>query len=202
MSLGAAKVACAALLGLAIAGPALADDAPPPRAAPVDDTPVGAFRCRAFGAGDGLRNLIILSITQDGDGMLWVATDDGVYRYDGQVFTHYSMQHGLPAMGVRVLGVAPDGAVCGGTRDGMACWNGMAFTPDGAEGLPKVSIQALVAAPGVLWAGTTSGLVVRRGNAAFVPAPGWPAADHPVRAIWADAEGIVVGDGAGLRVGS
>ena len=202
MPLGAVKVACAALVGLAIVGPASADDAPPPppRAAPVDDTPLGAFRFRTFGAADGLRNLIILAITQDGDGMLWVATDDGVYRYDGQKFAQYSMKDGLPAMGVRVLGVAPDGAVCGGTRDGMACWDGAKFTPDGAEGLPKVSVQALAGGPGVLWAGTTSGLFVRRGSAAFVPAPGWPTADHPVRAIWADAEGIVVGDGAGLRL--
>src|SRR5262249_52516150 len=41
---------------------------------------------------------------------------------------------------------------------------------------------------------------VRRGNAAFVPAPGWPASSHPVRAIWADAEGVVVGDGDVIQV--
>jgi len=167
-------------------------------AADDDTAPLGQFRLRSFGATDGLRNLIVLGIVQDGDGMLWVATDDGVYRYDGQLFMHYSMQDGLPAMGVRVLGVAPDGAVCAGTRDGMACWNGSRFTPAGAAGLPATWIQALAAGPGVLWAGTSAGLFVRRGSAAFVPAPGWPAS--PVRAIWADADGVVVGDGAVLRV--
>ncbi|HMG52240.1 MAG TPA: two-component regulator propeller domain-containing protein, partial [Kofleriaceae bacterium] len=144
-------------------------------AADDDTAPLGQFRLRSFGATDGLRNLIVLGIVQDGDGMLWVATDDGVYRYDGQLFMHYSMQDGLPAMGVRVLGVAPDGAVCAGTRDGMACWNGSRFTPAGAAGLPATWIQALAAGPGVLWAGTSAGLFVRRGSAAFVPAPGWPA---------------------------
>src|ERR1043165_1388577 len=157
MPLGAVKVACVALVALVAVPSAWAQAA--------DDTPVGAFRFRSFGAQEGLRNLIVLSIVQDGDGMLWVATDDGVDPYDGgQPFAHYSMQDGLPAMGVRVLGVAPDGAVCAGTRDGMACWNGSRFTPAGAEGLPAVWVQALVAGPGVLWAGTTTGLYIRRGN--------------------------------------
>jgi len=174
----------------------------PGAAATTDDTaPLGRFQMRAFGAADGLRNLIVLGIVQDGDGMLWVATEDGVYRYDGQLFMQYSMRDGLPAMGVRVLGVAPDGAVCAGTRDGMACWNGARFTPAGAAGLPATSIQALAAGPGVLWAGTSAGLFVRRGSAAFVPAAGWPSSPvHPVRAIWADADGVVVGDGAVLQV--
>ncbi|HEY6180559.1 MAG TPA: two-component regulator propeller domain-containing protein, partial [Kofleriaceae bacterium] len=197
--MGAAKVAWITLVGLAVAQPALAQEPPAARAATGDDTPVGMVRLRAFGAPEGLLNLIVVGIVQDGDGMLWVATDDGVYRYDGQVFTHYSMEDGLPAMGVRVLGVAPDGMLCAGTRDGMACWNGSRFSAAGAEGMPAVSVQALVAGPGVLWAGTTAGLFVRRGNAAFVPAPGW-SASHPVRAIWADAEGVVVGDGDVIQV--
>src|SRR2546430_16677614 len=106
-------------------------------------------------------------------------------------------------MGVRVLGVAPDGAVCAGTRDGMACWTGSRFTHAGAEGLPAGSVQALVAGPGVLWAGTTTGLFVRRGDAAFVAAPGWPTSPvKPVSAIWADADGVVVGDGTVIQVSS
>jgi PAS domain S-box-containing protein len=196
------KVTLSTVIGMAAASSAAAQVEPAPAvaAAAVDDLPLGRFRIRSFGAADGLRNLIVLGIAQDGDGMLWVATEDGVYRYDGQQFTHYSMQDGLPAIGVRVLGVAPDGAVCAGTRDGMACWNGSRFSPRGAEGVPRTSVQALAAGPGVLWAGTTEGLLVRRGNGAFEPAPGWHGSPRSVKAIWADAEGVVVGDDAALQL--
>jgi signal transduction histidine kinase/ligand-binding sensor domain-containing protein/ActR/RegA family two-component response regulator len=205
MSLRAVSLLFAAGLAAALASPAAAQVAPalamPP--APEDDLPQGKVQIRSFGAADGLRNLIVLGLAQDGDGMLWVATDDGVYRYDGQRFTHYSMQDGLPAMGVRVLGIDPGGALCAGTRDGMACWNGARFSRQGAEGVPRTSVQALAAGSGALWAGTTEGLLVRRGGGAFEPAQGWPAQPaRSVRAIWADAEGVVVGDDATLALGA
>ena len=214
MSPGTVRCTLVTVIGLALAAPASAQVGAPAGApaaapaaapdcapAPADDLPLGHLRMRSFGAADGLRNLIVLGIVQDGDGMLWVATDDGIYRYDGQQFTHYSMQDGLPAMGVRVLGIAPDGAVCAGTRDGLACWNGSRFSPRGAEGMPRTWVQALVAGPGVLWAGTTEGLMVRRGSGAFEPAPGWPSSPaRPVGALWADAEGVVVGDDAALQL--
>src|SRR5262245_24296953 len=174
-------------------------------AAPVDpkDSPRGQIRFRSFGSADGLRNLFIVGIVQDSQGFLWVATDDGAYRYDGQQFIHYSMQDGLPSMGVRAIGVAPDGAVCAGTRDGLACWNGTRFTPAGAEGVPAVWVQSLTSGPGALWAGTSAGLYVRRGNSRFTPAPGWPMGPaHPVRAIWADADGVVAADDAVLQISS
>jgi len=194
------------LLVLAVLPEASAQRALPPALAlpaalgPADE-PTGHVRLRAFGAPDGLRNLIVVSIVQDGQGLLWVATEDGVYRYDGQQFTHYSVQDGLPTMGVRVLGIAPDGAVCAGTRDGLVCWDGARFSTRGTEGLPPTWIQALAAGPGVLWAGTSAGLFVRRGAGPFVPAAGWSASpDRPIRAVWADADGVVVGDGAAIQV--
>ncbi|HEU4731467.1 MAG TPA: two-component regulator propeller domain-containing protein [Kofleriaceae bacterium] len=194
---------------LAVASPRLAAaqleaHVPAPLLSPAvaaDDVPRGQIRFRSFGAADGLHNLFIVSIVQDGNGLLWVATDDGVYRYDGQQFMHYSMKDGLPAMGVRVLGVAPDGAVCAGTRDGMACWDGTRFSPRGAAGLGSLWIQSLASGPNALWAGTSAGLYVRRGAGGFAPAPGWPGApSHPVKAIWADAEGVVAGDDSVLQV--
>jgi PAS domain S-box-containing protein len=231
----AATLIIAIVVGLAMPRPAAAQADPVVPAGPLlaasaaaDEIPHGQIRFHSFGAADGLRNLAIVSIVQDGSGFLWVATDDGVYRYDGQQFTHYSMQDGLPAMGVRVLGVAPDGAVCAGTRSGMACWNGARFSPAGAEGLPAVWVQGLAAGPravpastsagephggeprppgaraaveDTLWAGTSVGLFVRRGHGTFAPAPGWHGSPaHPVKAVWVDAEGIVVGDGAAIQI--
>src|SRR5689334_15850543 len=62
-----------------LARPALT---PPPAAA--DAVPRGQIRFRSFGAPDGIRNQFVVSIVQDGAGFLWIATDDGAYRYDGQ----------------------------------------------------------------------------------------------------------------------
>jgi PAS domain S-box-containing protein len=163
-----------------------------------DDAPHGQIRFRSFGPADGLRNLVVVSVVQDGNGLLWVATDDGVFRYDGQRFTHYTISDGIPGLAVNVLGVAPDGAVCAGTGTGLACWNGTRFSPAGAEGVPAEWVWALAAGPGALWAGTSTGLFVRRGSAGFVRAPGAP--DRAVKAIWADADGVVIGDGATLQV--
>ena len=165
-----------------------------------DEVGNGQIRFRSFGSADGLHNLVVVSIVQDGQGLLWVATDEGAYRYDGQQFTHYTIRDGLPAMGVRVLGVAPDGAICAGTRDGMACWDGARFSSAGAEGLPRVWVQAMASGPDTLWAGTSAGLYVRHGRGRFMPAPGWPSATRGFGAIWADAEGVVASDGAILQV--
>jgi PAS domain S-box-containing protein len=195
----ATLVVCAPTLARAETDPG----ASAPGASASREIPRGQIRFRSFGAAEGLRNLFIVGIVQDGRGFLWVATDDGAYRYDGEQFIHYSMQHGLPSMGVRAIGVAPDGAVCAGTRDGLACWNGSRFTSAGAEGVPAVWVQSLTAGPNTLWAGTSDGLFVRHGNGRFVRAPGWPTSPvHPVKAIWADAEGVIAADEAVLQVSS
>jgi len=197
-------VAVPALGALALARPAVAQigAATAAQVAPIsiapDDVPHGQIRFRSFGPADGLRNLIVVSMVQDGSGLLWVATDDGVYRYDGQQFTHYTVRDGLPAMAVRMLAVAPDGAVCAATGAGLVCWNGTRFTTAGAEGLPVVWVRSLASGPGTLWAGTDTGLFVRRGQGPFVPAPGFP--DLAARGIWSDAEGVVVGDESSLQV--
>ncbi|MGH9886889.1 MAG: two-component regulator propeller domain-containing protein, partial [bacterium] len=64
---------------------ALADDAS------ARELPAGQRRFRGFTGADGLHNLVISSIAQDSGGFLWLATDDGVYRFDGERFTHLSL---------------------------------------------------------------------------------------------------------------
>ena len=76
-----------AILWLAMASPARADEV-------AHDVPHGQTRFRVFAGDDGLRNLVIGGIAQDPNGFLWVATDDGVYRFDGELFTHYSKGEG------------------------------------------------------------------------------------------------------------
>src|SRR5204863_7802762 len=69
------RCCAAAIVSIAVLSrPVLAD--------PTDDVPPGQLRFRVFAGADGLRNLVITSITQDPQGFLWPASDDGVYRFD------------------------------------------------------------------------------------------------------------------------
>jgi PAS domain S-box-containing protein len=193
------RCAVAILWIAALVGPAMAD------AAAVLDLPSGHVSFRMFGSADGLRNLLILSLAQDRDGMLWIATGDGVYQFDGEHFTHFSVKDGLLTSAVTVVGTAPDGRVCVGSGNGLACFDGTRFSQAGTRGLPARSVLSLVSHAGKLWVGTAGGgLYVGDLIGGFAPAPGWvgvPATG--VQALWADRDGMVVGNGAsvGLTTG-
>lgn len=45
---------------------------------------------------DGLAGSNVYSITQDQDGFLWLATDNGLSRFDGKNFRNFTVQDGLP----------------------------------------------------------------------------------------------------------
>jgi len=206
---GVRLLAVTAVLALhpptAVAGPSAG--APPrsprrpatPRAPPVPAgaDPVGEVRFRSFGPSEGLRNLVIVGIAQDRAGLLWVATDDGLYRYDGHRFARFSVEDGLPSSSVVAVGIAPDGGVCAGGDGGLACWDGARFQHGAGNGLPTGTVRALASHGDLLWAGTDTGLYVRRGAGDFVRAPGWPGSSAtPVDTIWADRAGVAASNGS------
>jgi PAS domain S-box-containing protein len=162
------------------------------------------MRFRVFAGPEGLKNLVISSIAQDSDGLLWLATDDGAYRFDGERFTHFGRDSGLTSTATTVVAVGPDGAACAAGRGGLACWDGQRFSQAGAQGLPAVPITTMVSYEGRLWVGTDgAGLYVQDVHGRFIAAPGWPGERaRPIRALWADDHGLVVGDGATVQLSS
>ncbi|HWW69275.1 MAG TPA: two-component regulator propeller domain-containing protein, partial [Duganella sp.] len=58
---------------------------------------------RQFGQADGLANQAVTAIVQDGDGYLWVGTENGLFRFDGARFRRYGKRDGLPAPFVTAL---------------------------------------------------------------------------------------------------
>ena len=177
-----------ALWLVALSRPAFADVA-------ASDLPRGQSSFRVFGSADGLYNVAISSLAQDGDGLLWIATDDGVYRFDGERFTHVSVHDGLRANTTGSLGLAPGGEICAGSRNGLACWDGARFSQAGARGLPDRPIQTMASSPGKLWVATTGGgLYLREAAGDFVAVTG-PRLPPTVRVMWADDDGLVLGNG-------
>jgi PAS domain S-box-containing protein len=172
--------------------------APEPRT----DIPPGHLTFRVFGGAEGLHNQAIHSIAQDRDGFLWIATDNGVDRFDGAGFSHFSTKDGLLSGEFTVLGVAPDGGICAGNDSGLVCWDGTRFSRTGARGVPALPVVTMASTTDALWIGTKGGgLYVRRAGGDFVAAPGWPGSPTTtVSALWADAEGLVAGHGATVEL--
>jgi diguanylate cyclase (GGDEF)-like protein len=77
------------------------------------------YHFRYFGVADGLTNLGVRQIYQDCAGFLWVSTEDGIFRYDGERFEAFGPAHGLPANSGAALGDAPDGSLLAGGDFGI-----------------------------------------------------------------------------------
>ena len=152
--------------------------------------PQGRFAFRSYGSEQGLENLSVVSILQDGEGYLWVATEDGLYRYDGDRFHRYDMEDGLPSADITSLALGADGRVAVGTFRGLARFADGRFHALAAEGLADAVINSVSAAPGgALWVATGAGVYVEQ-QGRFVPAAGWPEGTG-ASSVWADARGTV-----------
>ena len=108
---------------------------------------------------DGIPSAFIYSIAQTRDGYLWLATTDGLVRFDGVRFVHWRPKTGHTAL----LGVVR--SLCA-TRDG-SLWIGTAAGLVGhlrGDDLTTFSVGAQVAAifedrDGTLWVATENNLL-------------------------------------------
>mgnify|MGYP006421027877 CR=1 FL=1 len=141
---------------------------------------------------DGLPVNSINQITQDENGYIWLATMDGLARFDGQNFKVYdSGSHpGLASNRLTRIEHADDALWLLSEDNRLVRHAGGAFRQLGVDdGLPDAQVTVLERIDGVLWAGTTSGAAWWDG-ARFHPldAARWP---HYTQAILGDADGTV-----------
>lgn len=66
---------------------------------------------RTFTEEDGLPSNHIYDLCEDDKGFLWIATDNGISRYDGTHFFNYSIKNGLPSNDVLQIVKEKDGTV-------------------------------------------------------------------------------------------
>src|ERR1039457_197588 len=96
---------------------------------------------------NGLPQNTVQALVQTRDGFVWLGTEVGLGRFDGntfQVFDRSSLP-GLPGNDVRCLLETRDGALWIGTSDGLARWrDGVVTAITAKDGLPEGGIVSLL----------------------------------------------------------
>jgi len=132
------------LLGAAASGQALALD---------PDKRFHNFVSNSWSIEQGLPQISGLAISQDAYGYLWVGTQAGLARFDGNRFTAYTPTNspGLPGAFINALMTDVEGDLWVGTYKGLARWRSGQFTeiaPEhGLDADVAPNISALVQTP-------------------------------------------------------
>lgn len=112
---------------------------------------------------------------EDKKGNLWFGTSgEGIYRYDGKLFTQFTVQDGLSSNAVHCLLEDKSGNIWIGTKNGLDCFDGtnikqipinvssplISFTPgNGNSSLVETEVFSILQdRQGMLWIGTTNGM--------------------------------------------
>ena len=183
------------LLLLLLAGvPALALD-------PTRD--LSQFNASVWLTENGLPQNTVHSITQAKDGYVWIATEEGLARFDGIKFTVFDKQNTpeLKSNDIRALLEDRRGVLWIGTTDGLVRLQDSKFTAfTTRDGLPSNVIDAVCEGNNdSLWVVTAAG-IVRFGDGVFTPSAA--GAEFPkagVKALFEDREGALwIGSPEGL----
>ena len=109
-------------------------------------TPLANYGRQAWGMENGLPQNTVQALVQTQDGFVWLGTEVGLVRFDGNGFQVFDKNSSpaLPGNDVRCLLATKDGALWIGTSDGLARWKEGAVKPyTTKEGLPGNNIRAL-----------------------------------------------------------
>jgi ligand-binding sensor domain-containing protein/signal transduction histidine kinase len=177
-------LATALLLGCGLSGLALEPS-----------TPLANFSRQSWGMENGLPQNTVQALVQTRNGFVWLGTEVGLVRFDGNGFTVFDKNStpALPGNDVRCLLETRDGALWIGTSEGLALWkDGVVTAFTTVQGLPTNVIKSIVQAKdGALWVWTDQGLARLAGNR-FI-------ADGDGLALEADAR-VLPDDQGGLSI--
>ena len=117
------------------------------------------YRFRHFGPDEGL-NSAVSGLLQNRAGFLWVATGNGLFRYDGAHFQRYGIEEGLPSASVRCIKDGADGSLWVLTSRGLARSHGNSFraVETGAAGQDLRALD--IGTGGQVYLGSDRGLLV------------------------------------------
>ena len=122
------------------------------------DQNTASFCC--YGKQQGLRHNRIYDITEDHQRALWLATNEGVVRFNGISYDHYNRHCGMPSNYIRFVMCDRTGRIWCGTEDG-----GLVWIKNNTLHVCKVSnaqVQSVTSiyedAHGTIWIGTKEGI--------------------------------------------
>ena len=191
--MSAAKLMAAAALAVAVVlSPLLPATAAASRSSAID------LHHTSWTAEDGAPPFII-AIAQTPDGWLWLASANGVFRFDGAAFERFRPA-GVQLMSnsVWAMRLLRSGALwIGYASGGASVWqDGKVRNFGAAEGLPMHTVYDFAGdADGRVWTATSRGLLFFDGRRWQKPGPGWGAPDGACTlleahdgSVWAQCE--------------
>lgn len=152
-----------------------------------------------YGLDDGLPQSQVNDLAQDAEGFVWVATQGGLARFDGERFAPFFLGDGLTSNRTQELLVDRSGSLWVATVAGVSRWSDHRLSPVSHRLLDGVRCRALAEdASGAVWVGTDAGVVRGQGGAfARVGEEGLVAFD-----LWPDGRAVIAGTSRGvLRLG-
>jgi len=162
-----------------------------------------AYLCDTYGVAEGLPENTVAAVTRTADGYLWVATQDGLARFDGLRFESFHMldSPGLPHDNIHALAAARDGSLWVGTYNrGAAHFVRGQFHP--VQGLVSPVIRAILEdRDGAVWIATRGGLNRWKNGAISVFTQKDGLAGTDVLALAEDRQGrLWIGSNGGLSL--
>ncbi len=128
-------------------------------------TPLANYGRQSWGMENGLPQNTVQALVQTRNGFVWLGTEAGLVRFDGNSFAVFDKNStpALPGNDVRCLLETRDGALWIGTSEGLARWkDGVVTAFTTAQGLPANGIRTIVETrDGLLWIWTDLGLAKR-----------------------------------------
>ena len=117
-------------------------------------------RTDVFTRSNGLSGDVVLSLFEDREGNVWVATTGGLDRFRELPVATISVKQGLSSDATQSVLAAADGSIWVGAHEGLTRWqNGQATIFGKASGLPDDATQSLFQDDGGrIWAFTDHGL--------------------------------------------
>jgi signal transduction histidine kinase/ligand-binding sensor domain-containing protein len=124
-------------------------------------TPLASYGRQTWGMENGLPQNTVQALAQTRDGFIWLGTEVGLVRFDGNSFAVFDKNStpALPGADVRCLLETKDGALWIGTSEGLARWKDGAVTAfTTKDGLPGTSVKSLrLNSDGSIWIETSEG---------------------------------------------
>jgi signal transduction histidine kinase/ligand-binding sensor domain-containing protein/ActR/RegA family two-component response regulator len=167
------------------------------------DKPIASYTRTVWEASAGLPQNSVQAMLQTRDGYIWLGTEEGLVRFDGEKFEVFNPGNTpeLPGKDVKSLFEASDGSLWIGFAAGLARLTDRRFTNYPlAAGLPHQLLWVTGDRAGNIWVGTDGSGLLRIANGrstVFTSRNGLP--DNFVRAVLAVGDGSLwIGTGGGL----